>query len=373
MSGGSGGSYRKGWSSHNASNDRRDRVSHLSDERHLRSLHENERRRAIEERKRLQEQERRAAQERERRIEEARRNVANKAAGPRKKREEKVVYDESMVRLAITEPKEGVDVVHVVVVDNSGSNHVIAKHFKKSSGYLIAGLRSIDPKSQIAYIYASDHCDGENIRQDVDYVSPDEEGDKILHSTISHISGADGGDAAEAFECVLHEVCDLKFGDATNKHLYLITDVVGHHMGMRSDDGCPLQRDWRDSLDRVKKHFTTFQVIGTAERRDVAKLQEKFIQNKERLRYDLLDLSEIRDWEHRAKISGNALLFLMARNKGFQTVEMFLSFLYEKWIRDPVFGEETDLMAQEAIRRFGKYIDDPDADVEALMKKVLHV
>lgn len=72
-----------------------------------------------------------------------------------KKRQERDVsdlYDASLVRNKITEPKTGTQRIHIVIVDNSGSNRIIAEHFKKTSGYFTSVLNIIDPTSQVAFM-----------------------------------------------------------------------------------------------------------------------------------------------------------------------------------------------------------------------------
>lgn len=365
MSSDSYGNSDKGWGHYRESAERKTNLERCSRRLTDTGVSESERREVEHERNRLETEARLAEGDRLRRLEEARRTAEEKKE--RKKREK--VYDKKYVRLGITKPKEGVERVHIVLVDNSGSNRLIARHLRNSSGHLVSALRSIDPQSQIAFCYFSDHCDGDGIRQEVDYISPDEEGDKILNSTVTHIRDVSGGDEAEAIECMLNEMCKLDFGKAKTKHLYLVTDVVGHGMGLRSDDGCPFQRDWRDSLARVREVFDSFEVVGCSDNPHTGKLQQQFVAPK-RLAYDLIDLSQIREHEHRLAITGNTLLFLIARRMGTQTAEMFLGFLYEKWNSDPVFGANTDLRAKEAIRRFAKYLETPAEETEKMLAKI---
>lgn len=285
------------------------------------------------------------------------------------KRVEIDIYDINYVRPKITEPKPDTKRIHIVIIDNSGSNRIIANHFRESSGYFTSVLNSIDPTSQIAFMYYSDHCDGKNINQEIDYVSPDETGDKIIHSTARNIISVSGGDAPEAFECALHEVCDKNFGNATFKHLYLVTDEVAHGMGEEGDDGCPYQRNWRDSVARVYETFDTFEIVGCGNTR-ISKLQTQFLK-PERVGYDFVDLSKIPEEGHRKAISGNSLLFLIARKTGLQTIELFLSFLYEKWLAEPIFGRASDERAREMIERFGKYVEASDQEVLGVLQKVI--
>jgi hypothetical protein len=306
--------------------------------------------------------------EREKRIKASFATMGEKKILPR--RDEVGIYDDKLVKLKLTRPAKGVKRVHIVLIDNSGSNRMIAEHLKNSSGYLTSNLHSIDPEAQVAYVYFSDHKDGEGFMQEVDFHAPDKEGDRILYSTLEHVFPANGYDEAEGIECVLWQVCETDFGEAAEKHLYLVTDVVAHGMGMRSDDGCPFQRDWRKSVERVYETFTSFTVIGCTSDKSDTKLQQKFLK-PERLVYDHIDLSSIPEEEHRKAITGNALLFLIARQTGLQGVEMFLSVLYEKWLAEPIFGHNTGLRAKEAIWRFSKYLEAPEGKVNEMMDRIL--
>jgi len=311
----------------------------------------------------------RAEAERKKRLDEARASMGEKKK--RETRDTSGMYDRSKVKLGITRPAPGVKKIHFVLIDNSGSNRVIAQHMKNSSAYLASVLQNLDPASQIASNYFSDHTDGERLCfQEVDFVSPDKEGDQVLLSSISHINPANGHDAAEAIECALWRACKINFGDAIEKHLYLVTDVVAHGMGLSSDDGCPFQRDWREVLALVADTYTSFTVIGCGDSPRVGELQKQFI-SPERLAYDLIDLSSIPEDRHRMAITANALLFLIARSTGMQGVEMFLSFLYEKWLKDPVFGSDSDRRAREMIRKFGKYLEAPPEEIERMMNRII--
>jgi len=295
--------------------------------------------------------------------------VLTKSAKPREKRATDDLYDSELVVRKITKPAKDVERVHIAMVDNSGSNSEIATYLRETSGYFMSVLNQIDPKSQIAWMYYSDHCDGDRLNQEVDFLSPDKKGDKALYSSLQHVYGASGGDDAEAFECGLWDACDIDFGGAKTKHLYLVTDVVAHGMGMASDDGCPKQRDWKESKARVYQTFTTFNVVGCGV--DCGKLQTKFLK-PERVGFDFIDLSSIKETRHRAALTGNALLFLIARQAGLQNVELFLSFLYEKWLEDPIFGSDTDRRAKEMIARFGRYIEGvPDQEIKKILDKIL--
>jgi hypothetical protein len=280
------------------------------------------------------------------------------------------LYDPKYVMQTISRPAEGVVRIHDFLFDNSGSNREIAAHLRKSSGYFNSVMNILDPTAQFSTTYFSDHTDGARFEQMIDYIFPNPEGDKVMFSTLRHTQPANGYDAAEAIECALWNACKKDFGKATERHLYLVTDVVGHGMGLASDDGCPYQRDWRDSLKLVAETYKSFNVVGCGDCKRTGELQKKFIA-PERVPFDLIDLSGIEDLRYRLGITGNAILFLVARNTGLQGVEMFLSFLYEKWLEEPLFGANTDMSARQAIQRFAKYIEDPQDQIDKIMEKVL--
>ncbi|MEK9152052.1 MAG: hypothetical protein AAB692_01670, partial [Patescibacteria group bacterium] len=285
-----------------------------------------------------------AKKDRTARIDEARSRIAKGDIVQPPARDESSVYRRDAVKNKITAPSSKAERLHIVLVDNSGSNRKIAEHLKRSTGYLLTTLGALDPGSQLACIFFSDHCDGALLMQEVDYVSPDEAGDVIMHSSIRHVASADGGDAPEAIECALWRACDLDFGgvQSTDRHLYLVTDQLAHDMGSKEDSGCPLGRFWKDSLKRVAKTYGSFEVIGCGADTYIGERQRQFLAD-DRKAYDFVDLSAIPTHEHRTGITGNALLFFIARNRGLQTVETFLMSLYEKWLTEPIFGANTDL------------------------------
>jgi hypothetical protein len=313
----------------------------------------------------------RAEAERKQRLEESRRAAASGKAAPPKVRQTKAVYDPGAVRLGITSPPAEAEDLHIVLIDNSASNHVIASHMRDASAHILSMLGIIDPKAAIATIYFSDHCDGNNLMQAVDYVSPTQAGDRQLLSSLTHVAQADGGDEPEAIECALWSACELDFGKVpkANRHLYLATDVVAHGMGMDGDGGCPAHRDWQESLARVHKTYGSFEVIGCGQSTVAAELQTKFVA-RGRLAHDLIVLSEIRNAEHRKRITANALLFLIARHNGVQNVQTFLMALYEKWLAEPIFGAQTDMSARQAIARFVKYLELSNTEKQALLDRI---
>jgi len=316
---------------------------------------------------------RRLLAKREERIKGFRSEIGEKADKPRPTRDVRRDYNAEYVRKAVTQPAPGVKRVYVVLIDNSGSNQKIANHFRNSTNYLRVNLGLVDPEAQYVFVYFSDHCDGDQWWQAVDYISPTLEGEKVMTSTLFHIDDADGGDRPEAHECALLDACGFNFGEVTERHLILISDVTGHGMGMQGDNGCRYQRDWQTSLDNVEKIYQTFEMIGCGDDPDVAELQQQFIayQHPELLKMNFISLAHIKNSGHRLGIVLNAFLFLVARHRGMQTVEGFLSRLYEKWINDPVFGGDTDRRAKEAILRFAKYVPGQSEETRSMMSRVL--
>lgn len=280
------------------------------------------------------------------------------------------LYDASQVKNKIIRPAPGVKRVHIRLTDNSGSNRIIAEHTRKSTEYFNAMLELIDPQAQVADMYFSDHGDENLLMQEIDFFSPGEKGLVQFYSSTHHIRAANGYDQAEAYECALMRICQIDFGDAVKKHLYLVGDQVAHGMGLRSDDGCPNQVDWRKAVDLVYKTFTTFNVIGCGDDPQVGELQKKFLR-PERVPFDFIDMSGIQQLDYRLGITPNAFLFLAARTTGLQGIELFLTALYHKWRIEPLFGPNTELKAKDAIRRFGKYIEADPETVEKLMTKIL--
>jgi hypothetical protein len=332
-----------------------------------------ERRRIEQERQERLRRSRAAAQKLEDDRARARQEAERKRKTEQAKRE---AYSASLVRDTITKPHKDAEEVWIIRIDNSGSNRAIADHLKETAGYLLASLDMLNPKAQLQMDFFSDHCDGPRIMQPVDFVFPNEEGSRTLVSTIEHMAPAHGGDNPEAIECVLHEACNIDFGHIPKekRHLILVTDELAHGMARPTrfdrDDGCPLQRNWALESERARETFGTFEIVGCSNYPQMRNFQAAFLA-EERRHWDIIDLSEVKSPEHRLGIVGNAILFLMARSLGDQAAEMFLAFLYEKWLSDPIFGSNSDLMAREAICRFFKYLEGVDAsEHDALAQKI---
>lgn len=317
----------------------------------------------------------RAASERSKRLDRAREDVTKKATAPRPVADHSHKIDSSKVRDKITRPAAGIKRVYIIDVDNSGSNEMIASHFRKSSEYFRVNVKLIDPEAQFAFVYFSDHMDRERYWQAVDYFSPDEEGEKILLSTINQIEGADGDDLAEAHECVLLENSKFDFGSATERHLIMVSDVAGHGMGMDSDKGCKFQQDWEESVKAVYDKYSTFEFIGCGGNRSVGEIQKQFIKllHPELVAQNFIDLSNIRESADRLGIVLNTVLFLVARNRGIQSLEAFLGRLYEKWLNEPIFGDKTDSRAKEAIVRFMEFVPGQQDEKIEMITRILSV
>lgn len=320
----------------------------------------------------------RLRRERAARITDARETVTEKASTPRPTANHTSKIDSSKVRKTITSPKPGVEEVYAIPIDNSGSNRQIADHFKKSAAYLRVNLNLINPNAQFVFAYFSDHTDGDRYFQAIDFVSPDDEGELTLISTLHKIYDASGDDAPEAHECVLNQLCDINFGDAKKRHLIMVSDVVGHGMGMEKDyrdNGCPYQQDWHQSLKRVNDTYTTFEFIGCGNNQEVSALQKNFISlyHPELVNLNFIDLSDIQEHVDRMGIVLNTFLFLVARNSGLQSLEAFLARLYEKWLSEPIFGSHTDSRAKEAITRFCKFINISDDEVISMLTRILSI
>jgi hypothetical protein len=270
-------------------------------------------------------------------------------------------------------PKEAQE-IHIALVDNSGSNTQIATGMRHKAGYMNAVFETVANQSAVATVFFSDHCDGEaGLYQDVGYVMPGARGDKVLRASIARIRHADGGDAPEAIECVLKRAAQFDFGHIPKekRHLYLVSDQVAHGMGYPGgDDRCPLQVDWKRSVDQVNEAYGTFQVIASGNDRAVFNLQKKFIA-PERLRFDLMDFATggLSD-EERCRLVVNGLILLVARNRGIQTVSAFLMLLLEKWMAEPQYGSNTLARAHQQIGDFAKYLEISDEERTQLMSRI---
>lgn len=286
---------------------------------------------------------------------------------PRVARDVAAVRDPSLVRLALTHPSPAARRAVVVLVDNSGSNREIASHIRNSSGHFAAMARLADAQSETAFIYFSDHCDGEREQQAVDFVPANDKGDRQLFSTLEQIHPASGGDEPEAIECALHAAAEIDFAHVPreNRMLILVSDVVPHGMegvekfGVR-DDGCPNQRSWRRSMEEVRAAYGEFVFIGSGSSEMWRSLQLKLfetapgVSDPEEVAVNFIDFSTIRSQAHRNGLVGNAITFVLARRAGRQPVLAFLSALYEKWLANPIFGRDSDGKARDRITNMAR-------------------
>lgn len=285
-------------------------------------------------------------------------------------RDAAAVADPRLAANAITRPSKKAKRVVVVLVDNSGSNEAIAEHLKRATGYFTAFLGAIDPDAQAAWIFFSDHVDGDRMLQYVDFTSPDENGDKRLYSSMERISGANGGDYPEAIECAVTKAAGIDFGHVAieDRSLVIVTDAVPHGMPDWSrtfpgsaDHGCPKQVDPFVAMREARTAFGSIEIIGSGSDPAMGKLQKQLFRvngevDQEEIAANFFDLSDIPSAAHRNGLVGAAVLFTMARRAGGQTVQMFLSRLYRKWLENPIFGDRSDAMARKRIRSFGTYL-----------------
>lgn len=280
------------------------------------------------------------------------------------------LYREDLVRLGITRPDAHAKAVWMLLVDNSGSNRKIAEGLRKRTGYLAATLEAVDPSAQYCMDFFSDHDDDARQRQPIDYVYP-KDADGVWYSSCRHIGPASGGDFPEAIECELKYLTELDFGAVSERHLVLVTDSIPHGMGQGDfqDDGCPFNVDWRKSVARVREVFTSFTIIGCGASAMVAEMQKQLLL-PERVAHDFVDLSFESELPFRLALTANALLLMVARSKGEQTMEMFFSLLYENWLKTQLFGRETDARARDAIGKLARYSGLTDKDRNALLRRV---
>jgi len=333
------------------------------------------------ERERLAEAERKrvaAEAEHARKVEEARERIKSNPPPPpaasRSAAKTARFYDRSLVRLGITTPASDAEGLYYVLVDNSASNDLIRSHIRATVEYVLGTACALLPKHQIVFDFVSDHEDGDSLfMQEIDYVFPDEQGVKTLGSSVQHVYNADGGDIPECFACPLERISKLNFGKVPKerRHIILVTDSIPHGFGWEGDNGCDARLEWGSTLRKVQETFATFQVIGCPMPGDriMLKLQKKMLPEG-KARYDFLDISTVRDHERRKALVSTAILFLMARNKGRQTVEGFLAALYLKWLKEPIFGGQTDSNAREQITTFATYIEASQEEIDALLERI---
>jgi hypothetical protein len=315
------------------------------------------------------------------------RGTVTKAAATRDTQD---LYDPSLADNTMTEPQPGGSHAYVCLIDHSGSNQYTSRHIRTSSGHLTAIARTLAPNCRIGFRFCSDHCDGDREQQSVNFVQPDEMGDKKLFSSMANIQPASGGDFPESIECWLSDAASIPFGSdlpREKRTLILVTDSWPHGLvpapdmsmlGYTNDDGCPKQVYWRDAMQRVRQTYGSFVLIGSGEQPRVAKWQLKLFETapdvlSDEASLNFIDLSTIPNQQHRNAIVGNALLFIIARDGGPQTVEMFLYSLYSKWLTNPIYGEETVSRANQQIRNFGKYLLGimPQVEIDSMLKRVL--
>lgn len=332
--------------------------------------------RAAERARQLKQEQERAEADRRKNLRESEARTRGEEARSRAKAAEQsqARIDPNLARNTIGLPPKAAKRIYVMVVDDSGSNQAIAKAIKNGAGYIHAALGVLSEDSAIAFLFFSDHFDGANMLQEVDYtMGPD--GDAVLRASMDNINDADGDDLPEAIECALAKINELDFGHIPKKHrhLILVTDVVAHGMGMSAftrDSGCPHQVQWQDVLREVHQNFASFKVVATGNDSRVLKLQEKFIV-PERLRFDLMDMvSGGLSHEERCRLVNNAVLCQIFVTLSPQAAESFFSGLYMKWLAEPQYGSATAERARAQITAFASYLEISDDERKSMLERV---
>ena len=72
----------------------------------------------------------------------------------------------------------------------------------------------------------------------------------------------------------------------------------------------------------------------------------------------------------RCRLVTNALLLFVARNRGLQTVTMFLMILVEKWLAEPQYGSETLPRAKRQIADFCQYLEIDETKKADLLERI---
>lgn len=319
-----------------------------------------------------------ALEERESVLRDARSRMKEEAPRERAKaapKADEIPVEQHLANNCIDAPPAEAQELDIILVDNSGSNRAIAESIRRASGYIHTNASVLAGTSAIAFQFFSDHCDGlKGLFQEAGYTMPGEHGEKVLRASVARIFGAGGGDAPEAIECALLRASEYSFGTRIPKekrHLYLVTDEIAHHMGPKeNDDGCPDQVDWKKSLQQAHGVFGSFQVIASGHDAQTFELQKKFLAEN-RVQWDLLNLATGNlTHEERCRLVPNSILFLVARNRGRQTVEMFLMTLYEKWLANPQYGSDSERRARLQISDFAQYLEIEANERAELLKRV---
>ncbi len=320
---------------------------------------------------------RRAETERSARLNEKRvtaeREEARRVARPMPKAAE--ATSPHLARTKIGEPPANANRLFVVIIDNSASNELIARAVRASIDRVQGNLGGFEQDASIALQLLSDHCDGPNMIQEVDWLPLGANGKEIFLAGVSRVQGANGGDTPEAYECGLHIAATAyPFGKVPRerRHLIMVADQVAHGMSEQVDDGCPLHRDWRTSLEEVHAAYGSFQVIGCGTDGRMLALQEQFIRGQGRVPYDLIDLAtadRLSDTE-RLRLVIPTMLFLMARCISTRTAERYLTTLFEEWLEAVHYGKDTEPRARKRISAFATYLEISAPEREALLARI---
>lgn len=251
-------------------------------------------------------------------------------------------------------PPGSVEAVHVAV-DNSGSNSGIARGVRDSAGYFAGILSQLSRQTAVSWNFFSDHCDGFPYQYGGWGRFTDESSETSLRDRLDVVSPQGGGDFPEAIECVMNSASKFSFGDIPRKDriFILVTDSVSHGMGFGrdSDDGCPHGIDPMKAARDLHSVYGEVVIIGSGTDRQVRSLQMSWLSEAtdEEVQRCMIDLSGVESLAHRNGLVTNAILFAILRRRGLQTVQIFLSQLYGRWLGAGLFGDQTETKARERI------------------------
>ena len=321
----------------------------------------------------------RAEAERASRIEAARRQAEAEQARRQAKPLEAptMVTERRLAQMVVEEPPKTARRAYTLLFDNTYSNRLIAEAARAGFERITGRLRGLQRTATVASVWHSDHGDGDDMIQETNWMTLDDQGERVFLAGISEVRSGLGDDLPEASECALHHVAQYRFGTIprSHRHLIFVTDQVAHGMGSPyGDNGCPYGRDWRASLREVAKTYGTFEVIACGHDSKTFNLQKQFIQTPGRLAYDLVDLASADPQEltheERLRLVIPTVLFLMARSISKQAVERYLMALYEEWLAAKQYGSDTDPRARRQIGQFTEYLEIGDAERAQLLEKI---
>ena len=137
---------------------------------------------------------------------------------------------------------------------------IVAYRRKTHNGFILLQVRSQVqdvvsrllndmPHLQIAIFAHGDYCDKDKyyVTKHIDFSTNMTD----LCSFVKDVSGTDGGDEAECYELVLHEVQNkLSWNHAANKSLVMIGDAYPH---AKDEEQNYLHLDWEEEVKKLYK------------------------------------------------------------------------------------------------------------------------